>query len=89
MAQEDHFGERNLEELMKKEEITRDIKILSQKIYGKTPNFLNVNENEIVVEENYLNVKNSEYCLNKNLIDSIINYLENEGIKRIISIILM
>ena len=78
VAQEDHFGERNLEELMKKEEITRDIKILSQKIYGKTPNFLNVNENEIVVEENYLNVKNSEYCLNKNLIDSIINYLEKQ-----------
>ena len=30
-AQEDHFEERNLEELMKKEDIVRDIKILSKK----------------------------------------------------------
>ena len=77
-AQEDHFEERNLEELMKKEDIVRDIKILSKKIYGKTPNFLNVNENELIVEENYLDVKNLKYSLNESLIDCIIKYLEKQ-----------
>ena len=77
-AQQDHFEERNLEELMKKEDIVRDIKILSKKIYGKTPNFLNVNENEIIVEEHYLDVKNSIYSLNDGLIDCILKYLEKQ-----------
>ena len=77
-AQEDHFEERNPEELMKKEDIVRDIKILSKKLYGKTPNFLNINENEIIVEENYLDVKDSKYALNEDLINCIINYLEKK-----------
>ena len=77
-AQEDHFEERNPEELMKKEDIVRDIKILSKKIYGKTPNFLNINENEIIVEENYLEVNDSKYALNEDLIDCIIKYLEKK-----------
>ena len=76
VAQEDHFEERNLDELMNKKEITRDIKILSKKIYGKTPNFFNANENEIIIEENYLNIKNQKYNLNESLLDCIINYLE-------------
>ena len=78
VAQEDHFEERNLDELMNKKEITRDIKILSKKIYGKTPNFFNANENEIIIEENYLNIKNQKYNLNESLLDCIINYLEKK-----------
>jgi len=85
VAQEDHFEERNLDELMNKKEITRDIKILSKKIYGKTPNFFNANENEIIIEENYLNIKNQKYNLNESLLDCIINYLE----KSIILILLL
>ena len=81
VAQEDHFEERNLEELMKKEDIVRDIKILSKKIYGKTPNFLNVNENELIIEENYLDNKNSKYILNDSLLDCIIKYLEKKLIQ--------
>jgi len=65
VAQEDHFEERNVEELLRKQEITRDIKILSKKIYGKNPNFFNANENEIIIEENYLDIKNPKYNLNK------------------------
>ena len=76
VAQEDHFEERNIEELLQKKEIARDIKILSKKIYGNTPNFFNANENEIIVEENYLEIKNPMYNLNESLIDCIINYLE-------------
>ena len=77
-AQEDHFEERNLDELLQKKEITRDIKILSKKIYGKTPNFFNANENEIIIEENYLDIKNPLFNLNESLIECIINYLEKK-----------
>ena len=63
-AIEDHFEERNIDELLQKKEITRDIKILSKKIYGKTPNFFNANENEIIIEENYLDIKDPKYNLN-------------------------
>jgi len=77
-AQEDHFEERNIDELLQKKEITRDIKILSKKIYGNTPNFFNANENEIIIEENYLDIKNPLYNLNESLIDCIINYLESK-----------
>ena len=63
---------------MNKKEITRDIKILSKKIYGKTPNFFNANENEIIIEENYLNIKNQKYNLNESLLECIINYLEKK-----------
>ena len=48
-AKEDHFEEKNLDELLKKKEIPRDIKILSKEIYGKTPNFFNANEIELSV----------------------------------------
>ena len=77
-AIEDHFEERNIDELLQKKEITRDIKILSKKIYGKTPNFFNANENEIIIEENYLDIKDPKYNLNDSLLDCIINYMEKK-----------
>ena len=77
-AIEDHFEERNIDELLQKKEITRDIKILSKKIYGKTPNFFNANENEIIIEENYLDIKDPKYNLNDSLLDSTIKYMEKK-----------
>ena len=80
IAQEDHFEERNIEELLQKKEITKDIKILSKKIYGKNPNFFNANENEIIIEENYIDIKNPKYKLNEGMIDCVIKYLETKCI---------
>ena len=77
---QDNFEIRDLNELLKKQEIVREIQILSEKIYGNTPNFININENELCVEDQYLKFldENKENKLNDDLINCVIDYIKEE-----------